>query len=396
MMRVAYDPFVFLYQRRGGISRSFVELAVQGREMALFTPSILAPISINDLLHEHRAGLRLAGWQPRGAVQDAIERWRFHVGRLMIPWLWGHYAVTTTADILHETLQVPPASRRFPGPWVTTIMDLIPEITADPTQPRSRLLRWREDSVRHATAVIVPSDSTARALCSRWPEASEKIRTIHLGCELPLQRARRRPLPDVEPGYLLWVGARDHYKNFSVFCAALARINRPADRPGLVFFGGGVLTARERLMLGEAGWGNPIHSIAGDDDLLADAYAGARVLVYPSRMEGFGLPPLEAMSFGCPVVCGNTTSLPEVAGDAAIQVNPDQAEEMASAICTLLRDPDARDQRICRGIAQARRFSWERCAREHAELYRELVEERRPERLAGNRLRRCREGPKPG
>lgn len=384
MIRVAYDPFVFLYQRRGGISRSFVELALRGQEMELFAPRILTAVFINAMLREHRQRLRVEGWSPRGRFGGGIERWRFHVGRLMLPWLWARYALMTPADILHETLQVPPASRRFPGPWVTTIMDLIPEHTADDTKPRSRALRWREDSIRHATAVIVPSDSTARDLSRRWPEVSGRIRKIHLGCELPLRRTCRRPLSAVEPNYLLWVGTRESYKNFPGFVAALARLDRWADTHGLVFFGGSGLTATERSMLTKAGWGRAVHYLEGDDDLLADAYAGARALVYPSRMEGFGLPPLEAMSFGCPVICGNASSLPEVAGEAAIQVDPDHAEEMASAIDTLLGDPGQRERRIRLGIEQARRFSWARCAREHADLYRELVERSRGERIAGN------------
>jgi glycosyltransferase involved in cell wall biosynthesis len=98
--------------------------------------------------------------------------------------------------------------------------------------------------------------------------------------------------------------------------------------------------------------------------------------VFPSRYQGFGLPPLEAMACGAPVIASNVSSLPEVVGDAAILVNPENVFDIARGIREVLLDPELREQLIVRGRAQARRFSWERTARQVLEIYQEAAAER--------------------
>jgi glycosyltransferase involved in cell wall biosynthesis len=105
-------------------------------------------------------------------------------------------------------------------------------------------------------------------------------------------------------------------------------------------------------------------------------YEMAAAFVFPSRYEGFGLPPLEAMACGAPVVASNVSSLPEVVGDAAILVNPENVFDIARGIREVLLDPELREQLIVRGRAQARRFSWERTARQVLEIYQEAAAER--------------------
>jgi len=97
---------------------------------------------------------------------------------------------------------------------------------------------------------------------------------------------------------------------------------------------------------------------------LPTLYRGAACLIFPSLFEGFGMPVLEAMACGCPVVCSNTSSLPEIAGDAALQVDPFDGEAFAAAAARLLRDADLRMDMRARGLSQAARFSWQRHTRE--------------------------------
>jgi alpha-1,3-rhamnosyl/mannosyltransferase len=102
-------------------------------------------------------------------------------------------------------------------------------------------------------------------------------------------------------------------------------------------------------------------------------YTGAELFVFPSLYEGFGLPVLEAMACGTPVVCSNVSSLPEVAGDAACQVNPLAVDELAAAIGRVLGDAALRQQMRERGLAQAARFSWTRTAQETLAVYRQIT-----------------------
>lgn len=109
------------------------------------------------------------------------------------------------------------------------------------------------------------------------------------------------------------------------------------------------------------------------DDDLAALYSGSHCLVYPSLYEGFGLPVIEAMACGCPVICSNTSSLPEVAGEAAIFINPQKPEELADAITVILENESQRQQLIHLGFYQASKFSWEKTAENTIRLFRSLI-----------------------
>lgn len=109
------------------------------------------------------------------------------------------------------------------------------------------------------------------------------------------------------------------------------------------------------------------------DEELPLLYAGARVLLYPSFYEGFGLPIIEAMSCGCPVITSNISSMPEIGGEAAIYVDPKNTEEIAQKLKLIMTDQNLRTDLIRKGFENIKRFSWEKCARETAEVYRELV-----------------------
>jgi alpha-1,3-rhamnosyl/mannosyltransferase len=111
-----------------------------------------------------------------------------------------------------------------------------------------------------------------------------------------------------------------------------------------------------------------------DEETLACLYSGAAAVVYPSWYEGFGLPVLEAMACGCPVICSNTSSLPEVAGDAAIFVGPEDAEGLAHALDTVLDDSALRQSLVQRGLMRAAEFSWENTAARTLEVFANVLE----------------------
>jgi glycosyltransferase involved in cell wall biosynthesis len=113
--------------------------------------------------------------------------------------------------------------------------------------------------------------------------------------------------------------------------------------------------------------------IGGGDDRLAALYCGAAALVYPSMYEGFGIPPLEAMSLGCPVICSNTSSIPEVVGEAGEYFDPVDTESMRDALEKVLQSKSRSEQLVELGHARCRTFSWQRSAQETATVYRRLA-----------------------
>jgi glycosyltransferase involved in cell wall biosynthesis len=178
---------------------------------------------------------------------------------------------------------------------------------------------------------------------------------------------------DIGVPYLLQVGARYSYKNFCRLIQAfgMARLYRTHK---LVAFSAQPLGADELAAMEQAGV--PRESVvnaSGDDRMLARYYAGADALVFPSMYEGFGIPLVEAMRCGCPIVTSNTSSLPEVAGDAAVYCDPGDAESISNALIRVTSSPETRSLLISKGLARAKDLTWERCAAGTYAVYKDLL-----------------------
>ena len=169
-------------------------------------------------------------------------------------------------------------------------------------------------------------------------------------------------------------GYGEGYKNFSRLLQAFAASERLKNDFSLVCFGGRGLSGAELDEINSLGFArNRIVQVAGDDRVLANLYQYASILVYPSLYEGFGIPPLEAMSFKCPVACSYTSSLPEVAGDAAEYFDPLDTESIRSAIETVVYSTDKSATLIARGLVRLKLFSWEACAQQTKAVYASLL-----------------------
>ncbi|MCW4461896.1 glycosyltransferase [Sphingomonas sp. BT-65] len=191
-----------------------------------------------------------------------------------------------------------------------------------------------------------------------------------LGVDAPATAAV--PVPVASPSgrpTLLFVGVRAGYKNFDGFVRAVAASPMLRKEVEIVAFGGGAFTTGEAELIAKLRLTPRIRQVAGDDMALAAHYAAAAALVYPSRYEGFGLPPLEAMMHDCPVVCSNTSSLPEVVEDAAETFDPADEAAMARAIETVLSSEKRRRTLVARGRERVRVLTWQKCARETLAVY---------------------------
>ncbi|MBI3959908.1 MAG: glycosyltransferase family 4 protein [Chloroflexi bacterium] len=238
--------------------------------------------------------------------------------------------------------------------------------------------------VRAADAIIAVSQQTRRDLVDRYATPPAKIQVIYEGIDdrfAPIgsdwqSDLRGQYSPD-RP-YLLMVGTLEPRKNHATAMRALARLKQAGHPQRLLISGGqGWLFEPVRRLVEELGLTGDV-TFAGrvpDDDLPA-LYAGADALLLPSLYEGFGFPVLEAMACGTPVVCSNSSSLPEVAGDAALLVPPTDDEALAAAVERILTEPGLAADLRRRGAIQAARFRWERCAAETVAVYEELIRPR--------------------
>lgn len=320
--------------------------------------------------HDYRLYARSRLTDPPSGVELVV---------LPMPRLWTHMRLAAEVmrrppDLLFVPAHVLPWIVRSPS--VVTVHDLgylvFPEA-------HTRTQRWYLDrsTRRHvvrATRLIADSAATRADLLRFYRADPERVTVVHLAADDTLSPApphriaalRHRLGWPADRRYVLHVGTLQPRKNLARLVTAFARI--AGDDPDVSL-----------VLAGKRGWGG--------EDLLALArslgverrvhllgyvpradlpalYGGAAAAVVPSLYEGFGLPVLEAMACGAPVATSNSSSLPEVAGEAALSFDPLDVDALAAALRTLLASEPLRTQLVAAGLARARRFSWARCARE--------------------------------
>jgi glycosyltransferase involved in cell wall biosynthesis len=283
-------------------------------------------------------------------------------------------------DLVHSLASTAPARGRFRR--VVTVHDLIyarfPEAHAGIRDMGMRVLVPL--GVRRSDRVIVDSQSTREDLVELLGTPPGRIDVVPLGigtvkrCEPLAERELRQRLDLGERRIALSLSAKRPHKNLVALIGAMARIPA-ARRPVLVL--PGYPTAHEAELRERAASAGVQGDVRFLDWLSGEEFEGlwrvAEVFVFPSLYEGFGLPVLEAMARGVPVACSNASSLPEVAGDAALAFDPRDEGAIAAAIERLLSDPAEVERLRARGLERARQFTWERTARLTLESYRRAL-----------------------
>jgi glycosyltransferase involved in cell wall biosynthesis len=261
-------------------------------------------------------------------------------------------------DAIHFPLSVmlPRVDR---PPAVTSVLDLLHEEHPEFFSRSERAYRkvvygW---TIRRSRIVITISEHARTTLLQRYGLPPDRVRAIPLAVD----HERFTPSADVRRGEFILYPARPWgHKNHARLYAAFARLRASRSNLRLVLTGEGDFGS---LPEGVEARGH----VTGDE--LVRLYRSAAALVFPSLYEGFGMPVLEAMACGCPVACSSSTSLPEVAGDAARLFDPRVVDDIAAAVDDVLTDPDPW---IVRGLERARLFTWDECARAHDAVYREV------------------------
>jgi glycosyltransferase involved in cell wall biosynthesis len=257
---------------------------------------------------------------------------------------------------------------------VVTLHDCTQEKFPQEFRYNDRVLRYRKALFARADAIICISEASRRDLLRFYHVDPARTRVIHHGVNrlTPSLKETPRGFQSVRP-YLLYVGSRAHYKNFRSLLHAFrdAGLYRDLD---LLLVGGGPLTSADSRLIAELGLTHAVVQLErATDDVLAEAYSSARLFVYPSLSEGFGLPPLEAMHLGCPALVCNTSCLPEICGDAPFYFEPNSPESLTEALRSAACDDTARARAVERGYKVASQYSWEKCAAETLALYRECL-----------------------
>ncbi len=370
MMRIAFDYQTFTLQTYGGISRYFARLAQEclasGEQVKLF-----APLHINayvaSLPLEITHGRRLQRYPPkttrffsaynRLASRSQIVQWR--------------------PDVMHETYYARYHSAPKKCPVVITVYDMIHELFSEEFLKRDNTAAIKKIAIYRADHVICISENTKKDLVSLHGVPENKISVVLLGFDNFINhnqvQCQHKQKTQVKP-FLLYVGSRGGYKNFVGFLKSVADSKRLRADFDVLAFGGGKFTSEELAFIISLGFAsNQVQQVSGDDTLLGSYYASARAFVYPSLYEGFGIPPLEAMAYHCPVISSNTSSMPEVIGNAGEYFNPSDTKDMQQAIESVVYSDSRIAELTTRGMERLTHFSWAKCAEQTLAVYRTLL-----------------------
>jgi glycosyltransferase involved in cell wall biosynthesis len=367
-MNIAFDHQIFTRQAYGGISRYFARLAsdLMSLNNRVY---IMAPLHANRYLDEIPEaivnGLKFETFP--GKTKSLVLAINHQLSKRAFSGL--------SIDVLHETYYSSLPVCKNARCRIITVYDMIHEKYPSYFSRWDRTIKNKRQAIDRADHVICISHSTKKDLCELYDIADEKVSVVHLGCDVfsMLPSGDAKPRSFNRP-FLLYVGSRRGYKNFEGMLRAISINNDLKRNFDVVAFGGGQFTSKENELILRLGFAeNSVRQIGGDDNLLARLYLDARAFVYPSIYEGFGLPPLEAMAHGCPVVTSNSSSLPEVVGDAGAYFNPWDDDAQSQAIASVVFDEQLRSKLISSGSSRVAAFTWDRCAQETQAVYQKVI-----------------------
>ena len=360
-MNILYDGQIFLMQAAGGINRYYECLI--SRLPADCTPTIsgVGRRSVNFPTHPNLRLNRLLPMLP-GRMNG------FYLRNL------ASRPPFPTWDVAHPTYYQLTQGTKYSDykcPVVVTAHDMIHALHPDLMVDGREVAAQQREAFEAAAAIICVSQNTRNDLLNFHPHLESRTVVIYHGIEVSENDAKAASAP--ENPYFLYVGGRSSYKNFERLLISFAKA--ASVEPSLrLCVAGASLSERERWLLFDLGLRDKIIPITHPGDAqLAQLYRNAIALLYPSRYEGFGIPPLEAMACGTVAVTSNTSSLPEVVGDAGIMLDPMDLDAWTEAILHLFKSPETAKSYREKGKLQAAKFHWDKTAQQTLEVYKKVA-----------------------
>ncbi|HEY2470441.1 MAG TPA: glycosyltransferase family 1 protein [Terracidiphilus sp.] len=364
-MQICYDYQIFAAQRYGGISRYFVEIATRLQRFPSTNVQVIAPLYRCKLLDEKRGQIPVLGTHFNGTFERSTGLC-MAVGKIVTKAVAGFYR----PDLVHETFYSRTRTVRTGRKTVISFYDAVAELFPLPPSNQQGPMPVRQAAFDRADHLICISQNTRTDLIRLYNVDPAKVSVIPLATSMV--PSKQAPAAVAEP-FFLFVGGRWGYKNFLGFAEAYYA-SKLYKSHKVICFGGDPFASHEVRRLNELGIPlDRFEIIDGDDELLARYYAAAVAFVYPSLYEGFGIPLLEAMECSCPVLCGNTSSMPEVAGDAALYFDPSDISSMGNALLKIASSPEERQRLIEKGKERVKLFSWDKCAQETYAVYERVL-----------------------
>jgi glycosyltransferase involved in cell wall biosynthesis len=379
-MKILYDYQAFTYQMFGGVSRYFAEII--DNLPCNITFEIAIKRSNNIYLNSKNL---VANLLPDYDIETNFLPYirstrKKNLFKLLAKILPKHFPFSkyynkiyaqgklsnNSFDLFHATYYDPYFLTFLKGkPFVLTIHDMIDEIYGiGHYTPKRKLLLAHQ-----ATHIIAVSNQTKKDIVRILAINPEKISVIYHASALKVV-SNDIALPD---NYILFVGGRTQgYKNFHFFIETISEILSLFKDLGIVCVGSS-FTTEEKKMFEDLQISERIHSINATEEELFTIYHNAKIFIFPSLYEGFGIPILEAFQAGCPVILSNSSCFPEIAGNAALYFEKNNQESLKEAIILMYMKKELRDKYIFLGTERLKAFSWEKAAKQTAEIYNKIL-----------------------
>ncbi len=367
-MKVLYDNQIFTLQKHGGISRYYDRLLANIGDRYAF--ELAGMYCANEYINRRRHSIIPYNRTIDAGINNRLVR--YNVRRNVRALKRGAF------DVFHATYFDAYFLRYLEKkPFVLMVPDMIYEIFPGDFSDSRAVIAGKRALIEKSAAIVTLSDHAKEDIRRLCGVDGDKIEVVAPGLSLS-----GRPDPGIvdqvvvgqlPEKYLLFVGKRDQYKNFGAFAEAAAPLLEQDRGLHIVCAGGRPLGARENRLLAGLHITDKVRQYDVNDDTLMELYRRAVAFVFPSRYEGFGFPVLEAFACCCPVVLSNSSSLPEVAGDAGLYFDPGDVSSIRSAVARILTDDGLRAGLVERGYARGRQFSWQKCAGELRDLYQRVA-----------------------
>ncbi|MFC4233110.1 glycosyltransferase family 4 protein [Parasediminibacterium paludis] len=367
-MKVLYDYQIFGMQDYGGISRIYTELLKAKLPENNFIPELPLRFSNNYYLNELK-NVQYYPFFPKMALFKKVQimnkfNKNYSINKIKL----------SKFDIFHPTYYdpyfLPYLDKK---PFVITFFDMIHEKFGSQYKEFAQdktIYEGKQQLVKHAARIISISESTRKDLIEYFNVPAEKIDVIHLATSL----GKSNNEPIIKGDYLLFVGRRERYKNFNMLIVSLQPLFQNNKNLKLICAGGGIFSDDEVALINNLGIQDQVLQLPfNKDNILSNLYTHALAFLFPSLYEGFGIPVLEAFACGCPLILSNTSSLPEVAGDAAAYFNPYEANSILNSVNSVLHNNAYRQQLKEKGILRANNFSWKKTLMETENTYKKIA-----------------------
>jgi len=359
-MQILYDGYIYKVQKAGGISRYFNNIIKRLPES--FTPMLSTVNSQNNIELPHHNNLKLLNYnyfRPY-RISTILEKQFFNLNYQLKEY-----------DIIHPTYYTLLSDRSVSSikkPKIITIHDMIYELFENKIDNSKTHIAWKKDAVYAADAIICVSNNTKKDLLNFYPSVESKISVIYEGSELEAGDSYGdEAVPEYT--YFIYVGGRTFYKNFIFLIKAFSELVKRNRYIRLCVVGPPFTKEELKLFVDLKLMDFILYYGYVTSNHLAKLYRCSVGLVYPSLYEGFGLPPLEAMACGAPVITSNCSSMPEITGDSAILIDPNSLDELIDAMLSISQEKVEREIIIKKGLQRADLFNWSHNVDKVVKLY---------------------------